>query len=259
MIWLNGALCPAGIACIDPADRGLLLGDGLFETIAVRGGAACDVGRHFTRLADCAAVLRITVPFDAAVLAQALAAVIAANALIDGGLRLTLTRGAGARGLLPPSPGTPTVLITAFPLPPVGAGVAVVIARSVRRDEDSPLSALKTLNYLPNILARIEAAERGADDAILLNRAGRVAEATIGNVFVHISGAWVTPPVEDGALPGIRRAKLIEAGKLREARISGADIDAATGICIGNVLSLRRVTRLGNREVPGADISGLVI
>jgi branched-chain amino acid aminotransferase len=137
--------------------------------------------------------------------------------------------------------------------------VAVVIARSVRRDEDSPLSALKTLNYLPNILARIEAAERGADDAILLNRAGRVAETTIGNVFVHISGAWVTPPVEDGALPGIRRAKLIEAGKLREARISGADIDAATGICIGNVLSLRRVTRLGNREVPGADISGLVI
>jgi branched-chain amino acid aminotransferase len=74
MIWLNGALCPAGIACIDPADRGLLLGDGLFETIAVRGGAACDVGRHFTRLADCAAVLRITVPFDAAVLAQAFGA-----------------------------------------------------------------------------------------------------------------------------------------------------------------------------------------
>lgn len=259
ILWLNGTLCAAAAARIDPADRGLLLGDGLFETLAVRGGQPCDVARHFARLRAGAALLRLALPFDASALQAALDAVIAANALRQGGLRLTLTRGTGPRGLLPPSPATPTAMISAFAMPQANGPISVILARSVRRDEDSPLTALKTLNYLPNILARLEAAERGADDALLLNRAGRVAASTVGNVFLKRDGEWLTPPLADGALPGIRRARLIDAGKLHEAPIDPSDLASAAGLCLGNVLALRPVARIGTDEIamPEAEIAAL--
>jgi branched-chain amino acid aminotransferase len=248
-IWLNGTLLPAESAGISPADRGLLLGDGLFETIAVRQGQARDVDRHFARLTTGAKLLRLTVPFDAAGVEVILNKVIAANGLGEGGLRLTLTRGAGARGVLPSPCLVPTVLITSFPPPLLSGALSVIVAQSVRRDETSPLSAVKSLNYLPSILARIEADERGAGDAILLNHAGRVAEASAGNVFFKLGGEWLTPPVAEGALPGIRRARLLESGRVREAALSLGDLRAAKGLCIGSVLALRPVTIVEGMDI----------
>jgi branched-chain amino acid aminotransferase len=249
VIWLNGALVEAAQAHIDPADRGLLLGDGLFETIAARDGVVRDPGLHFARLKTGADILRIALPFNAVALSAALSAVLGANALREGVLRLTVTRGAGPRGLLPPSGILPTVMITATAMPPSGGSISVVIANCVSRDESSPLSSIKTLNYLPNILARIEAAERGADDALLSNRAGRLAEASAGNVFVRQGGKWLTPAVSEGALPGIRRARLIDAGVVHEANIQLADIFSATAVCIGNVLGLRTVFEIDGRAM----------
>jgi branched-chain amino acid aminotransferase len=249
VIWLNGTLVEAAQARIDPADRGLLLGDGLFETILARDGMVRDLGRHFARLNTGADILRIGLPFNEAALSAALGAVLGANLLSEAVLRLTVTRGAGPRGLLPPKDILPTVMITATAVPPPGGRVSVVIAKAVSRDETSLLSGIKTLNYLPSILARIEAAERGADDALLTNRASRLAEASAGNLFIRHGGKWLTPAISEGALPGIRRARLIDARMVHETTLEPADLFSATAVCIGNVLGLRTVSAIDGRAI----------
>jgi branched-chain amino acid aminotransferase len=248
-LWLNGELLPADAARIDPADRGFLLGDGLFETMAARGGAVLEFARHYARLAAGASYLRIPMPLDQATLEGSCRALLAANGMQEAALRLTLTRGPAPRGLAPPPHPVPTMLITAAPLPAPGGKLRLITA-SLRRDEASPLSALKTLNYLPNVLARIEAAEQGADDALLLNRQGFVAETSAANLFVLLQGQWFTPPVADGALPGIRRAQLLEAGRVQEAPLSPVQLLHAEAIFAGNALSLRPVAAIDGHEIP---------
>jgi branched-chain amino acid aminotransferase len=253
VIWLNGALVAAEAARIDPADRGLLLGDGLFETLRVAASTPRHTARHLARLQAGAHLLRLNLP-DADELHQALAAVIAAQGLVEGTLRLTVTRGPGPRGVLPPRPHRPTVLITAAPLPPPPGPAAVIIARSIRRDENSPLSGIKSLNYLPSILARIEAEERGAAEALLLNQAGRVAESSAATIFLHRQGEWLTPRRQDGALPGIRRAVLLEAGLVREAELPAAWLFGAEALCLGNALSLRPVSSVDGQTIGGRNV-----
>jgi branched-chain amino acid aminotransferase len=257
VLWLNGALVKAAQARIDPADRGLLLGDGLFETILARDGMVRDLDRHFARLKTGAAALRIALPINESALSAALRAVLGANRLREAVLRLTVTRGAGPRGLLPPENILPTVLITAAAVPPPGGSVSAVIAKAVSRDETSPLSRIKTLNYLPNILARIEAAERGADDALLINHARRLAEASAGNLFIRQGDKWLTPAVSEGALPGIRRARLIDARMVHETTLQPADLFSATAVCIGNVLGLRTVSAIDGRAIE-TDLSAVL-
>lgn len=257
LVWLNDALMPAGEAAIPVADRGFTLGDGLFETLALRGGTVLDVPSHFARLSEGAALLRLPLPFGADGMASMLAETAAANGLTEGGLRLTVTRGVGPRGLLPPEVPSPAVLITAFPPLARAASVRAIIAHSIARDEASPLSRVKTLNYLPNILARLEARDRGAEEAILLNRAGRVAGATIGNLLVRTGALWLTPPLSDGALPGIRRARLLAAGKITEAPISPETLKNASALCVSNVLALRPIVALEDADLPAAPIEEL--
>jgi branched-chain amino acid aminotransferase len=252
VLWLNGALLPAADARIDPADRGLLLGDGLFETMAARNGQVPELPRHYARLINGAAVLRIPVPLTLPALDTACRNLLTANARQTAVIRLTLTRGPGPRGLVPPTHPTPTILISTAPLPPPGGPLRLITA-SIRRDEMSPLSALKTLNYLPGVLARIEAAEQGADDALVLNRQGFVAETSAANLFVRLNGSWFTPPIADGALPGIFRGKLLETGRVREARLTPAQLLQSEAIFAGNTLSLRPVADIDGRPIPQAD------
>jgi branched-chain amino acid aminotransferase len=256
LVWLNGALVAAQEAALPIADRGFTLGDGLFETLRLQNGEVQDVPAHYARLAAGASLLRLALPFDATAMGAMLAQTAAANGLKEGGLRLTLTRGPGPRGLLPPEPPCPTILITGFAVKPA-TGVRAVIARNVARDEASPLARVKTLNYLPNILARLEAQERGAEEAILLNRAGRVACATIGNILVRRGATWLTPPVSDGALPGIRRARLLTAGLVTEAPIDPDTLHNATALCISNVLALRPVLALEGAALPAGPLEVL--
>lgn len=254
-LWLNGRILPQADARIDPADRGLLLGDGLFETMVAQDGIVTDLPRHYARLTSGAKLLRLAVPISLASLTTAISDLLAQNTLTTAVLRLTLTRGPGPRGLLPPDPPqTPTLLLTSSPRPPQ-AGAVRLITSTIRRDETSPLSTVKSLNYLPGVLARLEAAEQNADDAILLNHAGHVAETSAATLFAYLNGIWVTPPIHDGALPGICRAKLLEAGKLREQTLTRADLDKADSISIGNVLGLRPVSVLDGRILPAATIS----
>ncbi|MDR6774261.1 aminotransferase class IV [Azospirillum sp. BE72] len=238
-IWLNGQLMPAAEARIDPADRGFTLGDGLFETIRIKDGAPRHLPRHLARLTAGAALLRLPLPYDTATLSEAMAALIGATGLQDGVLRLTLSRGTGARGVLPPPDARPTVMMTVAPAANMTAPVAAVIARSTRRNEHSPLSRLKSLNYLDSILARQEAAERGADEALLLNGAGRLAESSIANLFLSVGGRLLTPPVADGALPGIRRALILERHGAEESPLTPDDLARADEAILTNSLGLR--------------------
>ena len=250
-LWLDGAIQSDQEARIKPQDRGLLLGDGLFETIRVADGAATCLVGHLARLQAGAAVLGIPIPMDAAPLGSAVRSVIAANALSQGSLRLTLTRGPGPRGVLPPAAVSPTLMITASDMPAALGDASVITATVTRRNEFSPLSRIKSLNYLDSILARREAAARGVDDAILLNTRGAVAETSYSNLLVMIGGRLLTPPVDDGALGGIARSRLIDGGMVREASLTPGDLLSAEGIFLCNSLSIRAVVRLDDRPVAG--------
>jgi branched-chain amino acid aminotransferase len=220
ILWLNGALVPASEARIDPADRGLLLGDGLFETMQAQDGRVLRLPRHLARLRTGAEVLGFPVGIDDDAFREAIALTLQANGQASGGaaLRLTLTRGPGPRGLLPPSAPMPTMMLAAFPMPPERPPAQAVVVTGTARNPRSPVSRLKALGYLDNILALREAQARGADEAILPNTAGRLACASAANLFLVIGDRLVTPPVGDGALPGVTRGRVIEiAAALRLA------------------------------------------
>lgn len=262
VVWLNGRLSAEDEARIAPADRGLLLGDGLFETLRVAGEHPVRLDRHLARLRAGAAVLGLPVPLDDAGLAAAMAALLRRCGLEDASLRLTLTRGPGPRGLLPPAEPAPTLLITAAPLPPPLPPARVVVARDTRRNEHSPLARIKSLSYLDGVLARQEAARCGADDALLLNTAGRVAEASAANLFLVLDGVMVTPPVSEGALPGVMRAAVMEATAVVERPVTVEDLDRAEEVFLTSSLGVRSVVMVEGRPVAvgvrTAEVAGTV-
>lgn len=239
-VWLNGVLYDAAEARIDPADRGLTLGDGLFETIAVRGGQGLRLEAHFARLRAGIDLLGLPALPGDDVLADAVAAMAAANGQVEAAVRLTYTAGPGPRGLKRPDDPYPTLLLTAGPLPTLSAQpVRLVVARDTRRNELSPLSRIKSTNYLESILAKREAERRGADDAVMLNGAGRVAEASAANLFARIDCDWVTPPVSEGALPGVMRAAMIDAWDAAERPLTPDDLARAEVIVLTTALGTR--------------------
>lgn len=257
-LWLNGELVEAGQARVAVSDRGFTLGDGLFETLCVRGGVPLRLDAHWARLEEGARVLRLPLPLDRAGVAAAIAKVLAANGLADAALRLTVSRGPGQRGLLPPQPCTPTMVLTAGPLPPAPGPARVVVAESVRRNPHSPLARIKALSYLDNVLARLEAEERGADDALLLNTEGRLAETTIANLFVVAAdGAVLTPPVADGALPGVRRAELMTRRGAVERPLGLSDLLAAREAFLTNALSIRPLVAVDGHPIGDGQPGGL--
>lgn len=256
MLWLNGHLLPPAQARIDPADRGFLLGDGLFETMRAVGGRVPLLARHLSRLETGCQLLGLPPP-RADVIEGAIAGILTAFDRPDAAVRLTLTRGPGPRGLAPSLDPTPTTLIAAFALPPPAQPVRAIVAGSTRRNERSPLSRAKVLGYLDSILALREAHDRGADDALLLNTRDRLACATTANLWVVRGGRLLTPPPDEGALPGITRALLLEIApslglERAEALLGPSDLAAAEEVFTTS--SLRLVTPLASidgRPVPG--------
>lgn len=244
IIHLNGRLIPKAEARIDPSDRGLTLGDGLFETIRARDGGILRLSRHLRRLRAGAAVLGLDVPYSDPDLGLFLAETLSENGMREGVLRLTLTRGPSGRGLLPSGPSSPTLMITASGPDAAPGPASAVIATVTRRNEHSPLARCKCLNFLDNILARQEAEKLGADEALLLNTAGRLAEASAANLFVVIGAELLTPPVEDGALPGVMRADVMERLGARECPLAPDDLARASEAFLTNSLAIRPLTRV---------------
>lgn len=263
-VFLNGALVEATEARLSPYDRGLLLGDGLFETLRARGGRLFRPEAHLARLEAGAETLGIPLSLSKDALLEALRKTLAANGLArsDAVLRLTVTRGPGPRGLAPPPDPSPTVLIAAEPYrAPESEAATACIARQVRLNERSPLARLKTLNRLEHVLARREASERGADEALMLNSAGRLAEASSANLFAVIEGGLVTPPVAEGALPGVVRRTVLELTRelgipAREAAIAPEDLSRAEEAFLTNsLIGIRPLATIDGRGL-GAEAPG---
>lgn len=247
LIWLNGRLVESDRPVIRADDRGLLLGDGIFETLLAEDGRIACLDAHLARLEAGARVLGFAAPPG---LAQALLDVLEANRLGDAALRLTLTRGPGPRGLLPPSTPAPTALITAASWRRPD-GPARVVTGAIRRDEHSPLSRLKSLNYLGHILAR--QSDLAADEVLMKNRAGRIACASAANVFVFAEGEWITPPISDGALPGITRSSVLSRRLARVAPIPEAARIEAMALT-SSLIGIRSVASLDGRALASVQL-----
>ncbi|MBV1836835.1 aminotransferase class IV [Acetobacter estunensis] len=248
MVWLNGHLFPAGQARIDPTDRGFLLGDGLFETMRLVGGEVPQLERHLARLESGCGVLQLPPP-SRETIRQAIHALQAVCHITAGSMRLTVTRGCGPRGLLPPNPPAPTVLLTCAPHSgDVTAPLRLGISRFTR-DGSAPLSSVKSLDYLPAVLARMEAVAAGFDDALLPGIGDVIAEASAATIVLLLDGELVTPLVEDGALPGISRARLLEAGLCGERTIPLARLDEVEAAWLTTALSVQAVAAIGEHEL----------
>jgi branched-chain amino acid aminotransferase len=258
VIYLNGSILRAEEARIDPFDRGFSLGDGLFETLRAYGGRPFRLADHLERMSTAAAALEIPLPVDMPAVAEAVTELLGANGhrAGDASIRITLSRGTGPRGLAPPEDPRPTLLIATAgyaPLPDLCTAVTV----DIRRNEGSPLSRMKSLGALDNVLAAGLAAKRGAEEAILSNNVGAIACGSRSNIFAVLDGRLVTPPVSDGVLPGIARRVLMEIAAdrrlpLAETSLRPADLLLAEEILLTNSLfEVRSVGRLDGREIGG--------
>lgn len=248
VVWLNGKIYPAEQATISPLDRGVTLGDGLFETLRVKNKTVLHFIWHYQRLCDGARVLDMSVPTQDDAL-QAMQEFLAQAGFENGSIRLTVTRGVAPRGLLPPEHCKPTVFITGTAGNFREQSVRMCVSTLVRRDERSPLSRIKSLSYLPGVVARQEVDRKGCDDAFLLNMQGHIAESTISNVVVQTEEGLITPPVTEGVLPGIARRLLLDAGVVQERVVTYTDIVKAQGVYLTNSLSLRVVTHLDGKQI----------
>lgn len=222
-IWVNGRIRKSGERAIDLTDRGVLLGDGLFETLLVRDGVPVFLEAHLDRLRAAAEVLDMPVPFDDEAIDTAIRKLSAGHESDALSARITLTRGSGTRGVLPPraTAARPQMAIALGPAAPPRRKPVLCMVSSVRRNEGSPAASMKTLSYMDNILARQEAASVGADEAIMLNNQGYVTCASAANLFLVVDDEYlVTPNSDCGILPGIVRNKVIGL-----ARASGIPVE----------------------------------
>jgi len=211
---LNGLILTSDEANIKPNDRGFLLGDGIFETIRVDNAMPLHFEKHWQRFTSSARLLGLNISVKEDVLFQSIIELIKRNQLdkVAAGVRVTLTRGCADRGLLPKNANDPTLLITSFKLPDSyisGCEFSLSVA-TTRRNEYSLLSGIKSINYLDAILAKQEADKKNYDDALLLNTKGNIAETTVANIFFIKNDVIYTPRIEDGVLPGVMRATVIE-------------------------------------------------
>lgn len=204
-IWLDGTLVPAGKAVVSAFDRGLLYGDGLYETIRVYSGVPFMLGEHLRRLRQGAQVLRMPVP-DEDFIRRAVDSVIRANALEEAYLRLTLTRGVDPDDWTKLEPCRPSLIVMARPLPSRDYGDGFALAVSpFRVDPASPLRGVKHTGIMPKIMARRLAADEGCQDALLLTADGFVGEASAASVFWVRDGVLFTPSLDCGILDGLTR------------------------------------------------------
>ena len=214
-IYFNGKLVPKEEAAVSVFDHGLLYGDGVFEGIRFYGGRVFRLEEHIDRLYKSARAIALDIAMAPDETARAVVQTIAANGLTDGYVRLVVTRGEGSLGLSPRSCPKPTVFIiastiTLYPEEMYKHGLKLVTCATRRIAHGALSPMVKSLNYLNNIMAKIEAEQAGAGEGLMLNEQGYVAECTGDNVFIVKNGAITTPPISAGALAGVTRAVVFE-------------------------------------------------
>jgi branched-chain amino acid aminotransferase len=214
-IYVNGSFKPDEAATVNVLDHGLLYGDGIFEGIRAYNGRVFKLGRHLERLFESAKALRIDIPATPAAIEGIVLDACRRNEIVDGYIRVVVTRGIGDLGIDPRSCGRPAIVVIARPTIAIyrepSRGVTMVTSSFRRPSPDTLSPSIKSLNYVNNILARMEASDRGADEALMLDVNGYVAEATADNVFVVTTRGLVTPPTATN-LNGVTRETVLEIG-----------------------------------------------
>jgi branched-chain amino acid aminotransferase len=233
-IYINGKQYDKDDAKVSVYDHGLLYGDGVFEGLRSYGGKVFRLEAHLDRLWDSAKAIWLQIPISRAEMAKAVNDTVKANGIQDGYIRLVVTRGAGALGLDPRKTSNPQVIVIAdhielYPAELYEKGLEIVTASTMRCNPASLNPRIKSLNYLNNILAKIEAIQAGCIEALMLNQKGEVAECTGDNVFLVSGGVIVTPPTDAGILEGITRDAVMDLAEqagitVREAAITRHDV-----------------------------------
>ena len=228
-IFVDGEFFDERDAKISVFDHGLLYGDGIFEGIRFYDGRVFRLEEHHDRLWDSARSICLEIPMSREAMTEALLETVRRNGLRDGYIRQIVTRGVGNLGLNPAQCKRPTVIIIAaaialYPEEAYRNGLTIVTCATRRAGAATLNPAVKSLNYLNNIMARIEANLAGADEALMLNDAGNVAECTADNVFIIKKGRIFTPPISAGALRGITRAVVFEIADELGVQITETDI-----------------------------------
>ena len=259
IVYLNGDLIPRFRVKLSPFDHGFLYGYGLFETMRAYSGTIFRLDRHLARLHQSARVLSMTSRLASCDLGKACYDILEANKLAEARLRLTITAGEGDVIPNPDTCGDLTVFIVALKLVPLlpesyQSGFSAIMS-SLRRNSQSPLSRLKSTCYLENVLARQEARANGADEAIILNEQGFVAEGSSSNIFLINGGMLVTPSVESGVLPGITREAVLQLAQSLgieavERRVEVDElVEAEEAFLTNSILEIMPLTRLNSKTV----------
>jgi len=214
-IWLDGKLVDESEAKVSVFDHGLLYGDGVFEGIRFYNGRIFRLEEHIRRLFDSARAIVLSLPWTQEEVCKFTCETVAANGLSDGYIRLVITRGQGELGLNPFLCKQPSMFIIAstiqlYPKEYYQNGLAIITCATRRPAPAALMPQVKSLNYLNNIMAKVEAIQANALEAVMLNEQGYVAECTGDNLFMIKNGTLCTPLISDGALDGITRSVIIE-------------------------------------------------
>lgn len=264
-IWIDGRFEEQSGAKISVYDHGLLYGDGVFEGIRVYSGRIFECEAHVRRLYDSARAIRLTIPMSPAEFREAMEQTVKANNFTDCYIRAVVTRGAGYLGLAPTKCPRPSVFIIAdnielYPREMYEKGMAIITASITRSHPNSLPPRVKSLNYLNNILAKIEAIDANVPEALMLNHTGNVAECTGDNIFIVRNGQVQTPTTADGILEGITRDVIIRlCGKYGipcvEKTLLRHDVYAADECFLtGTAAEVVSVTKIDGRPIGNGNV-----
>jgi len=265
-VWLDGQLVDKADATLSVFDHGTLYGDGVFEGIRVYGGKIFQCQAHVDRLFASASKIRLAIPYTKEQIVSAMEQTLAANGVTDGCyIRLVVTRGSGTLGLSPNRCPRGSVFVIAdqielYPREMYEHGMPVIIAKTRRTSATMLDPSVKSLNYLNNIMAKIEAIDAGVGEAIMLNERGEVSEATGDNIFIVKDGTVLTPPVSAGILQGVTRRVVMELCAAngipcREQAMTTDDLHAADECFLtGTAAEVIPVTKIDNRPIAAGTV-----
>jgi branched-chain amino acid aminotransferase len=265
-VWINGKLYAKEDAKVSVYDHGLLYGDGVFEGLRSYGGKVFRLEQHLDRLWNSAKAILLEIPMSRDEMARAVNETLQANSLTDGYIRLVVTRGAGSLGLDPNRTSNPQVIvitdhITVYPEELYRQGLEIITASTLRNHPSALNPRIKSLNYLNNILAKIECLQAGCMEALMLNHKGEVAECSADNIFLVRGGVLSTPPTDAGVLEGITRQAVIELARaagieVREVPCTRHDVYIADECFLtGTAVEVIAVVKVDSRSI-GAGAPG---